>query len=156
MPLYPIACSCGFRGDAFAKVAELQDGRVKCPECGVHAEQEYARKTVASGNREFRGDAQESVTEGWHPDEVGRVQREMTADGDHDAANCIRSDGSVWFKNRQEQQRYMRAKTRIWSRKADGPGESPAEVQAKAEAGAAKRRAKMIGKSGKPERAIGG
>lgn len=41
MPLYPIKCGCGFAGDVFAKVGELDSrGQLLCPECGVMAEQE--------------------------------------------------------------------------------------------------------------------
>jgi hypothetical protein len=141
MPIYPIKCGCGFAGDVFARVMEMDSaGRILCPECGERAEQQYAQKRVSSGNREFRGDRQESITEGWHPDDVPRVQREMVANGDTEAANCIRpTDGAVLFKNRQQQQAYMRAKARIWQRVSEGPGESMSDVLAKT---AAKARAR--------------
>lgn len=132
--IYPIKCQCGFAGDVFAKLADMQDGQILCPGCGRYAEQDYSRKNVASGNREFRGQRQESITEGWSPDEVGKVQREMASNGDTDAANCIDKEGTVRFKSRSEQQAYMRAKARIWQKVADGPSQTMEEAQLKVRA----------------------
>lgn len=152
MGLYPIRCECGFDGDAFAKVAELVDGRVKCPECGRYAEQDYSRKRVGNGNREFRGARQVSLAEGWHPDEVRKVQREMVANGDVDAANCIDIDGRVWFKDRATQRKYMEAKARIWRKVAEGPAEAPS-MEALIERRRAKREAARLAKAPKNPRA---
>jgi hypothetical protein len=121
MPEYPVECqNCHFIGDVFCKVAELDNnGHVPCPECGARAEQVYAKKCVQNGNRRFHGDGQESITEGWHKDEVVKVQREMAANGDAESANCIdKKDGTVRFKDRAQQQDYMKAKAKIWQKVA--------------------------------------
>lgn len=114
MPNYFIRCECGFHGDAFAKVAELKDGRVPCPTCGQHAEQDWSQKTVALGGSAitFSGDRQQSITEGFHSSEVAEA-RQMFGET-HGA--CIQSDGSVRFKNRDEQRGYMRRKAEIYSK----------------------------------------
>lgn len=106
MPIYPIKCShCHFAGDCFAKVSDLDgNGCVACPECGNRAEQNYAAKTVGVGNREFYGQTQESLAHAFHPSEVTEARETFGADG----ANCIQSDGSVRFKDRQEQRRFRR------------------------------------------------
>lgn len=152
MPIYPVKCTCGYVGEAFAKVAELEDGKVPCPECGALAEQDYPSKRVFNGNREFRGKVQESITEGWHADEVGKVQREMAANGDADSANCIDAEGNVRFKDRQQQQRYMDAKARIWRKVADGPSQTMEEAQLVARAKVLRKREarrKALEKAGK-------
>lgn len=124
MPEYPIACECGFHGDVFARVAELRDGRCQCPDCGRYAEQDYAAKRIANGNREFHGERGVSLTEGWHADEVEKVHRTMIRHGDVDAANMVDREGNVRFRSRQDQQKYAAAKGRIWQSVADGPSDA--------------------------------
>lgn len=111
MPVYPISCSkCHFNGDTFAKVAELdQDGRVLCPECGERAPQDYSRKQVGSGNREFHGKAQESVTEWFHPAEVAEARQTF---GER-AGQCIQDNGTVRFKDRAQQREYAKKRNEI-------------------------------------------
>lgn len=145
--IYPLKCKCGFAGDVFARVRDLgPDGRLACPACGSMAEQNYAEKRVANGNREFRSQTQVSIQEGWHPSEVGKVQRVMVANGDTSSANCIDREGRVRFKDRQQQQRYMAAKERIWEQVAAGPSYAPTMNEA------ARRRAEKVMASRQPVR----
>lgn len=131
MPIYPIRCPhCTYSGDVFAKVSELSDGMVVCPVCGRLADQNYQEKRVFSGNREFHGEMQESLTEGWGAHEVPKVQKEMAEMGHTDAANCIRPDGSVVFHSREEQRKYMEAKAAIWKKVAESPGISEQQYAA--------------------------
>lgn len=148
--IYAVKCSCGFVGDTFAKLGDMDSrGRVPCPKCGQHTDQDYSRKTISNGNREFRGKTQRSLTEGWCVDEVAQVQREMIEHGDVDAANMIDpKDGSVSFKSREEQRKYMAAKARIWQRVQDGPSEAPS-MEALQERNLTKQAAKTIMKRAK-------
>jgi hypothetical protein len=104
MPIYPIVCGkCHFHGDTFAKVAEIDpDGCILCPECGTRAPQDYTRKSVGNGNREFHGKTQESITEWFHPTEVAEARRTF---GDR-AGACIQDNGTVRFKDRSQQREY--------------------------------------------------
>jgi len=115
MPNYAIKCdSCKFHGDVFAKVAELDDrGRVLCPECGERAERDWSQKTVGAGGSAiaFNGERQTSMTEGFHPSEVGEARRMF---GESHGA-CIQNDGTVRFKNRDEQRGYMKRKSEVYA-----------------------------------------
>jgi len=83
-----------------------------CPSCGAvdvvlpHPTENVPiwDKTVVSGNRQFVGDRRNSLTEGWHPKEVGEVR---TLLGDR-AGACVQNDGSVQFADRDEQKHYSR------------------------------------------------
>jgi len=116
VPNYAIRCaSCRFSGDVFAKVAELDDqGRVLCPECGQRAEQDWSQKTIAPGGAaiSFTGQRRASMTEGFHSSEVSEA-REMFGEVH---GSCIKDDGTVEFKNRDEQRGYMRRKAEIYSK----------------------------------------
>lgn len=119
MPVYQIICqTCGTKDEVYARVSELSrtDGGLKCPRCGNAAEQDWSSKNIGCGNPRFTGLRQFSITEGWHPDEVGRVRSFMASHGDESAAACIMDDGRVVFRNRSEQQNYMKAKARLWER----------------------------------------
>lgn len=119
MPNYPIKCACGYCGDTFAKVAELVEGWVPCPDCGKLAEQDYTQKNVGVGNRVFTpGKGQVSMTEGWHPKEVNEV-RELLGDR---YGQCVQNSGKVKFADRAERNGYMNALTGL-----------KAKVRAKAE-----------------------
>lgn len=109
--IYPIACNkCHFHGDVFAKVADLDpDGCILCPECGSRAPQDYARKSVGSGNREFHGKTQESITEWFHPKEVAEARQTF---GER-AGQCIQDNGTVRFKDRAEQREYAKRRDEI-------------------------------------------
>jgi hypothetical protein len=106
MPLYDITCAaCRFSGECYAKVAELdQSGRILCPECGERADQNYATKRVGVGNPAFVGDRARSRTEGWHPSEVAEVRKILP----ERSAACVRDNGKVYFRDREEQRRYVR------------------------------------------------
>lgn len=106
MPIYPLICShCNFKGDSFARASDLDSkGRICCPKCGELADQNYAEKTVGVGNREFHGKTRESLEHAFHPSEVKEARETFGTEG----ANCIQADGSVRFKNRQEQRTFRR------------------------------------------------
>lgn len=55
------------------------------------------------GNRRFAGEESESITEGFHPDEVETARK-------HIGPECgqIRDNGTVAFDDRAQQKRYMR------------------------------------------------
>ncbi len=112
MPTFPLrCCQCSHEWTAECERVELFDQA--CPSC-LHVDAAVMRpsvqvpiwdKTVVSGNRQFTGDRQNSLTEGWHPAEVGEARRLL---GDR-AGSCIQRDGSVKFKDRDEQRAYTRS-----------------------------------------------
>ncbi len=116
MPTYPIKCACGYAGDAVARVRDMdQDGKVPCPECGQHAEQDYSRKTINNTNTRFTLTRQRSWAEGYNPRTAREAQRLF---GDR-GGQCIDPlTGVVTFKDRHEQQMYERRKREL-SEKAD-------------------------------------
>lgn len=109
--IYPIACNkCHFAGDVFAKVADLDpNGHVLCPECGHRAPQDYTKKNIANGNREFHGQTQESITEWFHPKEVAEARQTF---GER-AGQCIQDNGTVKFKDRAQQREYAKRRDEI-------------------------------------------
>lgn len=115
MPVYSLHCqACNFHGDTFAKVAELDaKGRVLCPECGQRAEQDWSAKTIAPGGaaRSFNGERQTSLTEGFHSSEVDEARRMFG----ETHGGCIQNDGTVRFKNREEQRGYMKRKAEVYA-----------------------------------------
>jgi hypothetical protein len=115
MPIYCLKCKCGFHGDAFAKVVELDEqGRVLCPECGERAPQDWSNKTIAPGGSAvaFAGAKRQSMTEAFHSSEVAEARKLF---GETCGA-CIRDDGTVSFKDRDEQRKYMKRKAEIYSK----------------------------------------
>lgn len=127
MPLYDITCAaCRFSGECFAKSKELdQHGRILCPECGERAEQNYAAKRVGVGNPSFVGDKARSRAEGWHPDEVAEV-RKILPPG---SAACVRDNGKVYFRDRQEQRNYVRDVEAIRARAREAKGLPPEKFE---------------------------
>jgi len=115
VPIYSLRCDgCNFHGDTFAKVSELDaKGRVLCPECGKRAEQDWSTKTIAPGGAavSFTGQRRQSLTEGFHSSEVDEARRMF---GDT-YGGCIQSDGTVQFKNRDEQRGYMKRKAEVYA-----------------------------------------
>lgn len=110
MPIYPIVCPCGNREDVFCKVKDLDaKNRPQCPKCGKRVATDLARAVGVQtgnsrihGNPRFHGAQQRSWEEGWNPKDVEKARKLMGADG----ANCIRDDGTVWFKDAAEAKRY--------------------------------------------------
>lgn len=105
MPIYAISCPCGCREDVFCKVSDLdRQNRPKCPKCGKRTKIDLSKAitgTIKSaqivGNHRFHGNQQRSWEEGWNPKDVPKARALMGAEG----ANCIRDDGTVWFKDEQ-------------------------------------------------------
>lgn len=111
MPHALRCCHCSHEWSAPCERHEIFDQT--CPSCGV-VDVEIPRpvesvpiwdKTVVSGNRQFFGEQANSLTEGWHPNEVGEVRSLL---GDRYGA-CVQKDGSVRFSDRDEQRGYSRA-----------------------------------------------
>ncbi len=112
MPTFPLrCCQCSHEWTAECERAYVFDQ--PCPGCKA-VDSEVVRpvehvpiwdKTVVSGNRQFTGERQNSLTEGWHPDEVGEVRQLL---GDR-AGACVQRDGSVKFTDRDEQRHYSRS-----------------------------------------------
>lgn len=77
-----------------------------CPNgCGNECGQDYTKKLVGNGNREFHGENQVSIMEGWHPSEVGEARRGLGRAGQY-----VQADGTVRFRSRLEQVEYAKAK----------------------------------------------
>jgi len=111
MPIYTIQkCQCGYEGDVFAKVADLNHGRVPCCKCGAYCDQNMSNYAVGVGNRRFHAEVQRSVAEGWTKRTAKKAGELLNSRGHTDAANCIdTSTGRVHFKDREEQQKYAKA-----------------------------------------------
>lgn len=117
MPIYPIVCQrCDHRGDIYAKAADSD--RLRCPRCDGPAVQDYAAKNIGHGAADFKAGKRESLTEWFHPAEVAEARRELG-----DAGSCVRDDGTVHFRNRQEQRKYLTAKADIMKRAGRRPDE---------------------------------
>lgn len=115
MPIYPInPCPCGHTDDVFARAAD--SGSLKCPACGKPVTQDYTRKNVGNGNREFHGHRRESITDWYHPTEVAEARRDLGA-----AGSCVQDNGTVVFPDRQTQKKYSRAKADIMRRAGRAP-----------------------------------
>lgn len=78
------------------------------------------KPTIAKGTggrtgNDFRGEGgvqgAASIVNGFHPKEVKRAQRLMPA-----FADCIKSDGTVRFKNRREERGFVRAQQVMMAR----------------------------------------
>jgi hypothetical protein len=78
-----VACACGH--------SFLADGSAKAD----------VPRSALTDNRVFTGTETLSRTWGFHPDEVGEVQRMMGA-----AGNCINADGDVNFGSRSEEKAF--------------------------------------------------
>ncbi len=103
MPIYPTVCAAGHKGEILARVSECTS--LKCPECGAPAQQDYAAKNIANGNRQFTGQTQESQTEWYHSTEVKEARAELGKSG-----SCVQNDGTVKFKDRGQQRQYLKDK----------------------------------------------
>lgn len=115
MPIYPVKCKCGFAGDVFAKVAEMDaEGRLLCPECGERAEQDYGSKSVGMVGDELRGTRRESVEHGCQPHEVPAL-RQMYGN----AGKCWQDDGSVKFADKSEAKSFFSAEREVRKRMKD-------------------------------------
>lgn len=120
MPIYPIVCQCGNREDVFCKVRDLDaKNRPKCPKCGKRATTDLSKAVGVHGgasrihgNPRFHGAQQRSWEEGWNPKDVAKARALMGADG----ANCIRDDGTVWFKDAAEAKKYKDKINRYYDR----------------------------------------
>lgn len=117
MPIYAIACSCGCREDVFCKVSQLdRQNRPKCPKCGKRTKVDLSRTITSQGrsaqivgNHRFHGKQQRSWEEGWNPKDVAKARAMMGAEG----ANCIKDDGTVWFKDEQQAKTYKNKINRL-------------------------------------------
>jgi hypothetical protein len=124
MPLYPIACKCGFRGDVFERAANVAN--LICPKCLEHAEQDWAAKNIGNGNREFHGHKRESITDWYHPSEVTEARQSLGK-----SAACVQDNGTVLFANRATQRQYQIDKADIMRRAGRDPrslGKKPAKT----------------------------
>lgn len=130
MPTYPIACKCGFRGDVFARMSEVDpDGCLPCPRCRAQAPQEYGEKKIRDTNTVFAGRQEWSVTEGWNPKTAREAIQMMGPEG-----NCIDpTTGRVRFRDRAEQQRYVRKLDQLQKRGQQLYQRKQAAKRAKAE-----------------------
>lgn len=119
MPLYPIACNCGYTGDIYQTVAQLTecDGKLECPWCHKMCDQDYSAKNVALAGSciMFTGTKRESITEGFHPKEVERARRVM---GD-DLGGCIQDDGTVRFRDRDQRTKWDQKKDETRAKSQD-------------------------------------
>lgn len=101
MPIYPIKCACGFAGDVFSKVADLDaKGRILCPECGRRAEQVWEGRSVAVKGDELHGQARDILDLGCQPHEVPEVRRLFGESG-----KCWKDDGSVECADKSDAKR---------------------------------------------------
>lgn len=105
MPNYVLKClACEHKWERFSKVSERLD--CSCPLCNGQPVIDIAAQGVPGvGNPEFHGQKAVSLMEGFHPTEVNDARRSMPAVG-----HCIRDDGSVKFRDREEQKKYAKAK----------------------------------------------
>ncbi|MBK8168382.1 MAG: hypothetical protein IPK64_20730 [bacterium] len=112
MPLYPIKCGCGFAGDVFAKVGELDSGgQLWCPLCGTRAEQDYARKAIGVLRNELHGRRRESIEIAAKPHEVARLRRMYG-----DSGKCWQDDGSVRFTDKSDAAAFFRKEEEVKKR----------------------------------------
>ncbi len=112
MPLYALKCqSCAH---AFEHACTMRDrDNAACPKCGGPVETDWEhvgsdRSVKFNGNRQFHGSEGLSFTEGFRPWEVPLARRHITA-------GTIRDDGRVEFKDRKDQQEFMRQQDRLRS-----------------------------------------
>ena len=134
MPIYAISCPCGCRDDVFCKVSDLdRQNRPKCPKCGKRTKIDLARTVTGVaknaqivGNHRFHGKQQRSWEEGWNPKDVQKARNLMGAEG----ANCIKDDGSVWFKDEQTAKKYKDKINRLHAQIAPPERASMAPEQA--------------------------
>lgn len=121
MPIYPIKCSCGFAGDIYAKISDLDSkGRLPCSTCGKRAEQDYSHKTVGVVGDDLHGKRQRSIEAGCNPHEVPEARRLFGA-----AGHCWQDDGSVRFRSKTDARDFYRAEKRLKDKfkdKGDGNG----------------------------------
>ncbi len=102
MPIYQTRCRCcGHQSDQYARVSARN--RIRCEACGGRTEITFDGVRVANGNREFRGANQTSKCEQWVPGDVPYARKLLGTLG-----SCIQNDGTVKFKDRGEQRRYVR------------------------------------------------
>ena len=115
-------CNCGFTGDVFAKVADLDaKGRLPCPECGERAEQDYAAKQVSAHGDEVHGAAQITPEVRCSPEEVATLRKRF-GDG---TGHCWQDNGRVKFKDKTEARKFFNREQSIKRRaqdKADAKG----------------------------------
>ncbi len=85
--------------------SEREGWKIDCPDCGKVLTMEDTPKAAARfyGDRRFAGSECESVTEGFHPNEVKLARKHMPK-----SAGCIKDDGRVFFESRSQQQTFMR------------------------------------------------
>lgn len=105
MPIYPIKCECGFKGDVVAKVEELarHGGKVLCPECGNPAEQDYSAKKIGASCDGLHGKRRDSVEVGANAHEVPKLRRLFG-----DSGHCWQNDGSVKFESKTDATKFFR------------------------------------------------
>ena len=110
MPVYCLQCpACGRRTEQFARMADrdaLTCGGQDGAGCGhPRLEIDYERQTVRPhvDLREFHGEQAESRCHVWNPADVRMARAKFGPD----LAECIRDDGTVVFKNRKQERRYV-------------------------------------------------
>lgn len=94
---------CGHQAEVFVKAEDRWSRACTASECDGIMRMGGGRAQRFYGNRRFAGEEAVSITEGFHPDEVGTARR-------HIGPECgqIRDDGTVEFADRGQQKRYMR------------------------------------------------
>ena len=136
MPLYPIACHCGFHGEVLARAADVaDDGTLKCPVCAANASQDYAAKSLCQINRAGKPQASrefknKSIVHQFHPEDAGGIAELMGPEGKY-----IQRDGTVEFKNKGESRAFNqkwaalleRAKQKEEAKKAKEPPQDQSE-----------------------------
>jgi len=127
MPIYPIKCPCGFAGDVFAKVSELDaKGRIICPECGERAEQVWSGRNVTVHGDEYHGERRSCADGRLAPDEVKRGQKLFG-----EAGASIQADGRVRFESKTAAKKFYRKEAEIKRlaqerrQERDGKGSGP-------------------------------
>jgi len=114
MPMYDLRCAtCRHEWEAFHA---MRNPHPDCPRCGGSS---WSVPTAVKLDRVFHGESEElSVVEGWNPKEVEEARAEL---GKHnpDAANCIKDNGDVYFRDRAQQRTYAKALQNMTNRFAD-------------------------------------
>ncbi len=111
MPLY--ACKCPACSNAFTELCHSsQRSALKCPACGNDRVEPDFDQTRIVTERRFSGAEAESLTEGFHPDEVEEA-RQLFPD------HTIRDDGTVIYSSRSNVKAFQRRKEQIRAQERD-------------------------------------